>query len=83
MCIGCREIKPKKELLRIVKSKDGLISIDPSGKKPGRGAYICFDTECLDKAQKGKRIEKEFEGAVSAEVYSGLREELNKINAEE
>ncbi|MGE5473837.1 MAG: RNase P modulator RnpM [Ignavibacteriales bacterium] len=83
MCLGCREMKPKKELLRIVKSKEGLISIDPSGKKPGRGAYICFNIECLDKAQKAKRIEKEFETSVSPEVYYGLREELNKINAEE
>ncbi|MGE5329115.1 MAG: RNase P modulator RnpM [Deltaproteobacteria bacterium] len=80
MCIGCREMKPKKELLRIVKSQEGIISIDTTGKKPGRGAYICFNIECLDKAQKGKRIEKEFETAVSLEIYSNLRRELNQIN---
>jgi len=83
MCLGCREMKPKKELLRIVKSQDGTISVDITGKKPGRGAYICFNTECLDKAQKGKRIEKEFETSISPEIYLNLRKELNQINDNE
>lgn len=80
MCLGCREMKPKKELLRIVKNQAGEVSIDTSGKKPGRGAYICFNTLCLDNAKKARRIEKEFEIAIPPEVYQNLREEIDKIN---
>jgi len=80
MCLGCREMKPKKELLRIVKSQDGVISVDTTGKKPGRGAYICFDLECLDKTQKSRRLEKEFETKVPPELFESLREELEVIN---
>lgn len=78
MCVGCREMKPKKELLRIVKSQDNNISIDFTGKKPGRGAYLCYNVECIDKASKTKRLEKEFEISIPAEIYSSLREELAK-----
>jgi len=75
-CIGCREIKPKKELLRIVKSSEQDISIDTTGKKNGRGAYICKNEKCLDMAIKNKRLSREFEMAIPAEVYDKLREEL-------
>jgi len=80
MCLGCRVMNPKKELLRIVKSQDGIISVDNTGKKPGRGAYICFNIECLDKAQKSRRFEKEFKTSISPEVFGGIREELKVIN---
>ena len=70
------ESKPKKELLRVVKTSEGEISIDETGKKNGRGAYICKSLDCLEKAIKAKRIEKEFETSISEEVYESLRREL-------
>lgn len=68
-CIGCNEAKPKKELVRIVKSPEGEISLDLTGKKNGRGAYICNNKECLKKAKKAKRLERIFECTVSDAVY--------------
>lgn len=75
-CTGCMEMKPKGELVRVVRSPEGEISLDLTGKKPGRGAYVCKDVECLKKAQKGRRLEKAFECRVPDEVYSTLEEEL-------
>ena len=71
--MGCSEKKPKKELIRIVKNKDGVISIDRTGKLDGRGAYICDNIECFDKIVKNKRLEKVFESKISEEVYNNLR----------
>lgn len=79
MCIGCHEMKPKKELLRIVKSQENIISIDLTGKKPGRGAYICYDVDCLEKAKKGKKLDKAFEHHVENEIYDNLKGELENI----
>ena len=76
MCNGCMEMKPKKELIRIVKSSEGILSVDLTGKKPGRGAYICKDTQCLEKAIKSKRINKNLETNVSAEIYDSLKEQI-------
>ena len=76
-CLGCFESKPKKELIRIVKNKVGEISLDKTGKKQGRGAYICCNEECLDKAIKTKRIEKEFEMEIEEEIYALLRRDIN------
>ena len=76
MCLGCQEMKPKMELIRIVKNKDNGISIDFTGKKPGRGAYICKSRTCFEKARKGKRISKAFGSAVGEEVYEILRGQL-------
>ena len=73
MCTGCMEMKPKKELIRVVKSQDGDVSVDLTGKKAGRGAYICKNIECLEKAIKSKRIEKSFEMKVENKVYEDLR----------
>lgn len=81
MCLGCQEMKNKKELLRIVKNQNGEISIDFNGKAHGRGAYICKNTECLEKAIKSKRIEKNLETSIPQEIYNKLMEEL-KNNAE-
>ena len=77
-CLGCYESKPKKELIRIVKNKDGEISLDKTGKKQGRGAYICCSEDCLEKAIKTKRIEKEFETEINEEIYALLRRDINK-----
>ena len=72
-CIGCYESKPKNELYRIVKTPEGEILLDKTGKKNGRGAYICSSMECLEKAIKGKKLEKEFETKISNEIYDELR----------
>lgn len=77
MCIGCQTMKPKKELIRVVKNAEGNIKVDLTGKSPGRGAYICKSSECLEKAIKQKRLEKAFETSISEEIYNGLRDELN------
>ncbi len=68
-CIGCNESKIKKELVRFVRSPEGDISLDLTGKKSGRGAYICPDVECLKKARKAKRLERIFETSVPDSVY--------------
>ena len=76
MCSGCGERFPKKELVRVVHSPDGAISVDLTGKKSGRGAYLCRNPECLRKAQKARRLERAFECAIPPEVYERLEEEL-------
>lgn len=75
-CLGCGEPKAKRELIRIVRTPDGEILIDPTGKKSGRGAYICPEAECLKKAKKAKRLEKAFETAIPEEIYLRLENEL-------
>ncbi|HBT65399.1 MAG TPA: DUF448 domain-containing protein [Ruminococcaceae bacterium] len=76
MCTGCGEMKPKKELVRVVKSPEGEISLDTTGRKPGRGAYVCPSRNCLESARKTRRFEKAFSCAIPAEVYNRLEEEL-------
>ena len=75
-CLGCQESKPKKELCRIVKTQNGEIIIDDTGKLEGRGAYICYNEECLDKAIKQKRIQREFEIQINNTVYDSLRDKI-------
>lgn len=75
-CIGCNEIKLKKELIRIVKNKEGQIFIDRIGKANGRGAYICDNIECLEKAIKTKRLERTFETNIDAKLYEELKNTL-------
>lgn len=72
-CIGCNSKKNKNELIRIVKDKEGNISIDKTGKAAGRGAYICDNIECLEKAIKTKKIDKAFEMKINNEIYESLR----------
>ena len=79
MCVGCREMKPKKELLRVVKAPDGAVSIDLSGRKPGRGAYVCHSAECLKKAIKQRQLERAFECALGDEVHESLLQELQAL----
>lgn len=79
MCLGCRQMKPKKELIRIVRTVDGKIEVDPTGKKSGRGAYFCKDPKCLEIALKEERLSKALDIGVSKEIISRLKEDLNKI----
>ena len=72
-CMACNEQKEKQELLRIVKSKEGIIEPDLTGKKNGRGAYICRNEECLNKLIKSKRLERIFEKEISSELYENIR----------
>ena len=75
-CIGCREMKPKRELIRIVKSPEGVISLDPKGKLPGCGTYICPNPACLAKAKKSKGIERAFSVSVPPDLYETLTSQL-------
>ncbi len=75
-CTGCNEMKEKRELVRIVRDPEGNISVDLTGKKSGRGAYICKDKKCLMKAQKAKRLEKAFQCDVPDEIYERLEGEI-------
>lgn len=75
-CLGCREMKPKKELIRVVRSPDGEISLDFKGKASGRGAYICPDSACLKKAVKAKALEKAFSMSIPPEIYDKLQEQM-------
>jgi len=77
-CVGCREMKEKRELIRVVRSPEGEISLDFRGKKPGRGAYLCPEAECLKKARKSRALERAFSQSLPAEVYEGLEEEMQK-----
>ncbi|TWH48643.1 RNase P modulator RnpM [Sporomusa sp. KB1] len=73
MCVGCQDMKSKKELLRVVRTPEGEIVLDPSGKKAGRGAYMCRSEQCLTKAFKEKRLEKALKHPIGEEVYAALR----------
>lgn len=76
MCVGCRQMRPKKELLRIVRTPENEIRLDRTGKASGRGAYVCPTVECLDKAQKIRALERALEHKVDPEVFARLREEI-------
>ena len=80
-CVGCGEMKPKKELIRILRTEEEEFVIDTTGKKNGRGAYLCFDRACLEKAVKGHGLERSFKMAVSGEIYEKLRKELEAIES--
>ena len=82
-CVGCREMKEKRQLIRVVRSPEGEVSLDFKGKKPGRGAYLCPDPACLAKAQKKKALERSFEQPVPAEVYEALAAQLADVRKEE
>ena len=77
-CSVCRTQKNKSELLRIVKNKDNIIKVDETGKQSGRGAYICYDMECLEKAQKSKRLEKALEMKIENEIYEQMKNVIEK-----
>jgi len=77
-CVGCREMKPKKELIRVVRSPEGQISLDFRGKAPGRGAYVCPDPACLKRAVKSKALERNFETAIPQEIYDDLLQKMEE-----
>ncbi|WOC32230.1 MULTISPECIES: RNase P modulator RnpM [Caproicibacterium] len=78
MCTGCGEMKPKKELVRVVRSPEGEISLDLTGRKPGRGAYVCRSTECLRRARKARRFEKAFSCQIPEDVYDRMEKEMEQ-----
>jgi predicted RNA-binding protein YlxR (DUF448 family) len=77
-CLGCNEMKPKKELIRIVRSPENVVSIDKTGKAAGRGCYICPNIECLENAIKAKRVQNALEAQVDSELFEQLRGQLSK-----
>lgn len=79
-CLGCREMKPKRELIRAVKSPEGVVSLDFKGKAPGRGAYICPKQECLKKAIKSKALERAFSAQIPQEIYDSLNQQMEAEN---
>ena len=79
MCVGCREMKPKKELLRVVRSPEGQVSLDETGKKPGRGAYCCYNAECLRRALKQGQLDRQLEVRLSDEVNAELTRTMEEL----
>lgn len=78
MCLGCGEMMPKRSMIRVVKSPDGEISLDLTGKKAGRGAYICRSCECFEKARKARKFEKAFSCRIEDEIYDKMEGELSE-----
>lgn len=77
-CVGCKQLKPKKELVRVVKNSEGEISIDLVGKKPGKGAYVCRNTECFKAARKAKSFERSLSCSIPAEIFDSMEAELKE-----
>ena len=77
-CVGCREMKEKKSLIRVVKSPEGQVSLDFRGKLPGRGAYVCPDPECLKRARKSRALERAFSSPLPPEVWEGLEAQMKE-----
>ncbi len=77
MCVGCREMKEKRSLMRVVKSPEGAISFDRVGKAPGRGAYVCKSKECFEKAVKQRQLERALETRIDEAVFTQLMEEID------
>ena len=82
MCVGCREMKEKRTLIRVVRSPEGVVSLDPGGKKPGRGAYVCRNVDCLNRAIRQKQLERQLDAQLTDEAATGLKNELDRLNAE-
>ena len=82
MCVGCREMKEKRELIRIVRTPQGETLIDPTGKKSGRGAYVCRSPECLKRAIRQKQLERQLQVTLTDEVNEALMAEMNRLAAE-
>lgn len=82
-CIGCGEMKSKKEMIRVIKTAEGEILLDATGRKNGRGAYLCLSMECFKKAVKGRGLERSFKMAIPREVYETLEKEMEEIDRQE
>ena len=78
-CIGCGEMKSKREMIRVLKTPEGEFTLDATGRKTGRGAYLCPSMECLQKAVKGKGLERSFKMAIPKEVYETLEKEMGNL----
>ena len=78
-CVGCQEMKNKKEMSRVIKTPEGTFMLDATGKKNGRGAYVCPSEECLQLARKNKGLERSFKQAIPAEVYESLEKEMEAL----
>ena len=78
-CVGCQEMKSKKEMMRVLKTSDDEFILDATGKKNGRGAYLCFSKECFEKAVKNKGLERSFKQAIPKEVYERLEKEMDSL----
>ena len=81
-CVGCGEMKSKKEMMRVLKTAEGPIVLDVTGKKNGRGAYLCLSKECLQKARKNKGLERSFKMSIPNDVYDSLEKEFEEIETE-
>ena len=81
-CVGCQEMKSKKEMIRVIRTQEGEFLLDATGKKNGRGAYICPDMECLKKAIKSKGLERSFKQSIPKEVYETLEKEMSQLDSE-
>ncbi len=81
-CVGCGEMKSKKEMIRVLKTAENEFILDASGKKNGRGAYLCCSKECFTKAVKGKGLERSFKQPIPKEVYEKLEKEMNSLEVE-
>lgn len=80
-CTGCGEMKSKKEMIRVIKDAEGNISVDMTGKKNGRGAYLCPSLTCFEKAEKNKGLERSFKMKISKEIYESIGEELKMLES--
>jgi len=81
-CVGCGEMKSKKEMMRVLKTTEDEIVLDITGRKNGRGAYLCFSMECLKKARKNRGLERSFKMRISTAVYDNLEKELDELGTE-
>ena len=82
MCVGCREMKEKRDLIRIVRTPDGEAVLDPSGKRSGRGAYVCRQAECLKRSIRQKQLERQLEITLTPEIIDALTTEMDRLGTE-
>ncbi len=78
-CVGCREMKPKRELIRVIRTGEDTVCLDATGKKNGRGAYLCLNRECLERALKSRGLEHSLKTAVPKEIYAEFEKEIEKL----
>ena len=81
-CVGCREMKAKKDLIRVIKTPEEEVMLDPGGKKNGRGAYLCFSLDCLRKARRSKALERSLKISIPEDIYEGLEQEMSELDIE-
>ena len=81
-CVGCQEMKSKKEMIRVIRTSEGEFLLDATGRKNGRGAYLCPNSDCLAKAVKNKGLDRSFKQAIPKEVYEALEKEMEVLESE-